>query len=63
MILETSDVVGPSMAAQMLGISKRHVLRLADAGKLEAIMTPLGRLVTKASVERLREERHEAARV
>lgn len=43
--------------AQRLGIGKEHVMRLARAGALPAIDTPLGRLFDPVEVERYRLER------
>jgi excisionase family DNA binding protein len=51
----------PSAAARVLGLSKTHVLRLVDSGQIDAVRTPLGRLLDTASVERLAAERHEVA--
>lgn len=57
MVYATIDGIGPSDAARRLGLSKSHVLRLADHGKLDAVRTPLGRVISRESVERLLEER------
>jgi len=53
------DYVRPSDAARALSISTRHVLRLADRGALHVVMTPLGRLISRASVARLAKARAE----
>lgn len=55
--IDAADVVGPSTAARMLGISRQHVLRLAENGKLSATKTEIGRLIPRADVERLMRER------
>jgi excisionase family DNA binding protein len=57
MNLTVTEVVGPSSAARMLGISSRHVIRLIEAGKLAATKTEIGRLIPRADVERLAAER------
>jgi excisionase family DNA binding protein len=51
----------PAEAANRLQLSGQQVRRLADAGRLEAQRTPLGRLVRAADVERLRREREASA--
>jgi hypothetical protein len=47
----------PSDAARLLGRSTRRVKELADAGRLEVIWTPYGRLIRRESVLLLIEER------
>ena len=32
----TDDIIGPKEAADILGVSRRHVLRLASSGVLDA---------------------------
>jgi len=54
---ESSDWLSPTQAANRLGISTQRVRQLADAGQLAHVRTPLGRVFTRASVERLAEER------
>jgi excisionase family DNA binding protein len=51
------NAVGPTAAARILGLSARHVVRLLDNGRLDGFRTPLGRLITLDSVERLAAER------
>lgn len=51
------DSVGPSAAARRLEISERHVRRLIETGKLPAVRTPIGNLISWSDVERLAEER------
>src|SRR5438445_3768140 len=50
----------PSQASHILGCSARTVDRYADAKKLSAIRTPYGRLLLKAEVEALAEQRKKA---
>ena len=47
----------PSQAARVLALSSERVRQLIRAGKLPAIMTPLGRLIPADAVEILRQER------
>lgn len=47
----------PSQAARELGVSSERVRQLVKAGKLPAVMTPLGRLIPADAVEKLRQER------
>jgi excisionase family DNA binding protein len=54
-------VLSPSQAARELGVSPQWVVALTKAGRLPCQMTPLGRLIPAEDVERLREEREEAA--
>jgi excisionase family DNA binding protein len=46
-----------SQAAAQLGLSERRIRDLCDLGKLEVERTPLGRLISAASVQALREQR------
>lgn len=54
--------LSPAQAARILGVSSLWVRRLADSGKLTGVRTPLGRLVSAGSVERLAAERGLAAK-
>lgn len=56
----TTDRLGPSEAARVLGMSPQNVKRLAAEGKLPAELTPLGRLFKRSDVERLAAERARA---
>ncbi len=47
-------------AAHLLGLSPQRVRVLVDTGKLEGERTPLGRLISAESVERLKQERANA---
>lgn len=58
-----ADSVAPSVAARRLEISARHLQRLIECGRLPAVRTPLGHLISWADVERLAEERRAANRV
>jgi hypothetical protein len=48
-------------AARRLRISAEHLRRLAVAGRIDSVRTPYGRVYDPFEVERLREERDEAA--
>lgn len=52
-----------SEAARRLGLSENSVRGLVRTGKLDAQITPLGALISPASVERLRLARERANRV
>jgi len=58
--MTVTETMSPSEAARVLGLSKTHVLRLADTGALPAMRTPLGRLLDSAAVHKLAERREEA---
>jgi excisionase family DNA binding protein len=62
LLVNVADFVSPSTAARMLDMSKRHVLRLAEQGELIAVMTPIGRLIDRRSVEALAQERTDKRR-
>ena len=53
----TDQTMSPSSAARVLGLSKTHVLRLADSGQIPTIRTPLGRILDGEAVTRLAAER------
>jgi excisionase family DNA binding protein len=57
LFVNPADFVSPTTPARMLGVSKRHVLRLIQQDELAAVMTPLGRLVDRGSVEQLAADR------
>jgi hypothetical protein len=52
-----SSSLSPSQTGRRLGLSAARVRQLADAGRLEFVLTPLGRLFDERSVEALRVER------
>jgi excisionase family DNA binding protein len=54
---DLDSMLGPTTAASRVGISTRHLLRLADDGEVSAIKTPLGRLFPPREIEELRERR------
>jgi len=58
--MSPTDTMSPSEAARALGLSKTQVLRLADAGTIPAVRTPLGRLLDSAAVRKLAEQREQA---
>lgn len=47
-------------AAHLLNLSPQRIRALVDSGKLEGERTPLGRLISAESVERLKKERASA---
>ena len=51
--VDLSGTVGAGEAARRLGISRTYLVRLVESGKLEAALTPIGRLFDLAEVERL----------
>lgn len=60
MLEKQAEWLTPAQAANRLGISGQRVRQLLDAGRLNHIRTPLGRLVDPRDVEtfaQLRQER------
>jgi hypothetical protein len=53
--------LAPSAAARLLGVSAPRVRQLMAEGKLEFNWTPLGRVVSVASVADLAEQRRQTA--
>lgn len=53
------DLLTVGAAARALDVSEQWIRRLLDSGKLEGQRTPYGRLITAASVEKMRLERAE----
>ena len=47
----------PTQAARALCVSDQIIRKWADAGRLAHLRTPLGRLISRADVERLAETR------
>jgi excisionase family DNA binding protein len=56
-------MIGLSEAARLLAVSAMTVRRLADKGDIDSIRTPLGRVVSRASVEQVAEERRQRQEV
>lgn len=54
---EAEELLSPSAAARLLGLTARRVRQLARSGRLPATVTPLGRLYARADVDRLASER------
>ena len=53
-LLEVSeDYLTPAQAARLLGVTSQWVVKLSNRGDLHAILTPLGRLIERRSVEEL----------
>lgn len=57
--LSVSEYVSPSQAGRRLGVSAQRVRQLIDAGRLSAVVTPLGRIVPVADVEAEAKRRQE----
>lgn len=55
--VDVSQTCGTTSAAQILGVSSTHVIRLAEAGQLRSIRSPIGRLFMRDEVERLAADR------
>ena len=55
--VDLDDYVSLAHAGWLLGVSAARVRQLADAGRLDMVRTPLGRLVTRESVEGLKAQR------
>jgi predicted site-specific integrase-resolvase len=53
------EMVGVSQAAAVLGISRNYTHRLFEADKLRGVVTPIGRLITRESLEEVRVAREE----
>ena len=51
--------LSPSQAGRRLGVTPQRIVQLARAGEVEHVLTPLGRLLDPADVERLAEERRQ----
>lgn len=45
-----TNLMSPLEAARVLGVTTRTIRRYADKGKLEAVHTPLGRVLSTESV-------------
>jgi excisionase family DNA binding protein len=59
-----SGMLSPTDVSVRLGLSKRHVLRLADAGRLKGtVRSPLGRLIPAESVDDYLREREQSRRL
>ena len=51
--------LSPVQAGRRLGVTPQRIVQLARAGEVEHVLTPLGRLLDPADVERLAEERRQ----
>ncbi len=51
------DGLSVVQAARALGVSEKNVRALCDRGELDYTLTPIGRVVDRASVEKMVEER------
>lgn len=54
---EAEELLAPSAAARLLGLSVQRIAQLALGGRLPYRQTPLGRLFARADVEALASER------
>ena len=52
----------PAQAGARVGLTAQRIVQLARAGEVEHVLTPLGRLLDPADVERLAEERRRRRR-
>lgn len=59
MNLSRETHLSPTQTARRLDLSYRRVIQLADAGRLTATYTPIGRIFAAAEVERFARERAE----
>ena len=59
--IATQDFLTPSQAARELGLTPQRVVQLADAGRLDCVRSPLGRLFDRRDVARLVAERRAQA--
>ncbi len=55
--MSVDGYLGPSAAARELGVSYERVRRLMADGRLDFVPTPLGRVISRASVEELAAQR------
>ena len=55
------DYLTPAQAAEALGRSTQRVRSMIWEGKLDAVITPLGKLIPRESVERLLAAREQVA--
>lgn len=53
----SGDLLTPAEAARLLNVSTRRAGQLGDAGTVEMVRVPLGRLFVRSSVERLAQQR------
>jgi excisionase family DNA binding protein len=56
-LLDRNSWLTPTQAARVLQISAERVRQLVRAGRLRAVVTPLGRLLPRAEVEAEAERR------
>lgn len=62
MVLELGHTTTIVDAAKQLQIHPNSVRYFLDRGRLDAVVTPLGRVVVQESIDRLRVEREERQR-
>ena len=60
-LLDRKGWLTPAQAARVLQISAERVRQLVRAGRLRAVLTPLGRLLPRAEVEAEAERRRQRA--
>jgi hypothetical protein len=56
-MIDFDAYVSPSQAGRILGLSPSRVKQLVDDGSIAALSTPLGRLISRESVQALAEQR------
>lgn len=62
MLEAQAEWLTPAQTANKLGVSGQRVRQLLDAGRLNHVKTPLGRLVDPEDVETLARQRKEGGR-
>jgi excisionase family DNA binding protein len=60
-LIDHNSWLTPTQAARVLQISAERVRQLVRAGRLRAVITPLGRLLPRAEVEAEAERRRRQA--
>jgi excisionase family DNA binding protein len=60
-LLDHNSWLTPTQAARVLQISAERVRQLVRSGRLNAVLTPLGRLLPRAAVEAEAERRRRRA--
>lgn len=60
MSADLTDMLTPTQASRLLGISTTYLMQLEAQGKIPAIRTPYGRLFDRTEVLALKERRQTA---
>lgn len=56
-LMEVSEMLSPTQAAQVLRVSSETVRKMGDSGRLPVVRSPLGRLFNRRDVEDLARKR------